>query len=109
MILNQVFTTLAAADSFFDDTLLDLGAYLLNTIVDLEFDLFFTGSRPGQGFGFDYLLGANSALILPPPDGGGTVPEPGTIYLLALALLLLTSTRLARSRVVGAVIGRSAR
>ena len=62
-ILDQTFTSLAAADSFFDDQVINLGSSY-GPGVDLTFTYTLTADGPG-GYGLDFVV-------------GGAVPEPST-------------------------------
>ena len=84
LVFSRTFTTLASAESFFEDRVLDLGS-LTGGTTDLLFNFDLTASSAGAGFGQDFLFGAVSSVVPPPPPGA--VPEPGTLWLLGLALL----------------------
>jgi hypothetical protein len=62
-ILNQTFSSLAAADSFFDDQVINLGSSY-GPGVDLTFTYTLAADGPG-GYGLDFVV-------------GGAVPEPST-------------------------------
>ena len=62
-ILSQTFSSLAAADSFFDDQVINLGSSY-GPGVDLTFAYTLTADGPG-GYGLDFVV-------------GGAVPEPST-------------------------------
>jgi hypothetical protein len=62
-ILDQTFSSLAAADSFFDDQVINLGSSY-GPGVDLTFTYTLTADGPG-GYGLDFVV-------------GGAVPEPST-------------------------------
>ena len=73
-----------AAEAFFDDTVHTIGAFVVGPELDIDMDFYFTGSKSGQGYGFDFLIGANAAFEPPNP-----IPEPGTLLVFASGLLVL--------------------
>ena len=81
--IDQTFTTVAAAASYFSDHVLDLGTFVAEPALDLVFDFTFTtGSSPGR-FGEDFLFGAASSVPITPPPGA--VPEPACLSIFGLA------------------------
>ncbi|MGZ5172038.1 MAG: PEP-CTERM sorting domain-containing protein, partial [Burkholderiales bacterium] len=92
-LYDLTFNTLGQAESFFNDKVRDLGAFDLNSITDLDFNFWFNGSTVGAGFGFDFLLGANSAFTFPPDGSIGLVPEPNSLALMLASLFLITIMR----------------
>ena len=84
-ILNQTFSSIAAADSFFDDQVINLGSSY-GPGVDLTFTYTLTADGPG-GYGLDFVV-------------GGAVPEPSTwaMMLVGFAGLGFAGHRSARKR-----------
>jgi len=78
-LLSQTFTSLAVANNYFTDHLLDLGAWKghlqVGQLLDLKVSLSLTLAGAG-GYGFDFVFGD------PPPPP--SVPEPGTLALFGL-------------------------
>jgi hypothetical protein len=63
MVVNQTFNSLATAQDFFDDELLNLGSNGPLTVsgnLDLIFSLSLTTNDPGAGFQFDLAFGNSS-------------------------------------------------
>jgi hypothetical protein len=77
-VFDEIFTSLDAANAFFDDTVLGLGSVdprAPSGLLDVVFDLDVEAAAPGS-YGTDFVLGET-----PPGTGPGTVPEPGTLSL----------------------------
>jgi hypothetical protein len=83
-VFNTAVTTLAAAEAFFDDRVLDLGSSTVGPNLDLSFDFDLVASNVGNGFGEDFLFGATSS---------AAVPEPSTLSLFGLAALMTFALR----------------
>jgi len=72
-LLSQSFTSLAAANAYFSDQFLDLGAWTrYGSPIDLTVNLSVTLATLGDGYGVDFMLGD------PPPS---SVPEPNILAL----------------------------
>jgi hypothetical protein len=98
IVIDETFSSAAQASAFFDDKVRTIGNFAAGPQLDISIDFIFSGDSPGEGYGFDFLLGANAALV-PPPET--PVPEPATLLIFAggLAALLVsprTATRLRR-------------
>jgi hypothetical protein len=93
LVVDELFTTVAAAEAYFDDTVLNLGAFALGDVLDLNFIFALESHRPNDGFGMAFLFGADTAAVAPTP---APVPEPSTLGLLAFGLSLLFSVVLRR-------------
>jgi hypothetical protein len=100
-VIDELFTTLAAAHTYFDDKVLNLGAFALGDMLDLNFIFALESDQPGDGFGVAFLFGADTAAVAPPPSLPTSVPEPPTLLLLAssFGLLLLLRRRRGMSNV----------
>lgn len=102
-VIDELFTTLAAAHTYFDDKVLNLGAFALGDMLDLNFVFALESDQPGDGFGVAFLFGADTAVVAPPPSEPPptSVPEPPTLLLLASSygLLLLLRRRRGMSNV----------
>jgi hypothetical protein len=86
-VFNTAFTTLAAAEAFFDDRVLDLSSSTVGSNLDLSFDFDLVASNVGNGFGEDFLFGATAS---------AAVPEPSTLSLFGLAALMTIALRHSR-------------
>jgi hypothetical protein len=82
-VVDEAFTTLLAAQAFFDDRVLNLGAFSTSLPLDLVFRLEWTGDTAGTGFGITWLFGAGSTVVPPSP----TVPLPNTLLLLSVGVV----------------------
>ncbi len=92
MIIDQNFTTLAAATAYFNDHVLDLGA-ITNGVtgnLDLTFYLNLTSNDAGASFQANVLFG----------NTGAVVPEPSSFWLVGGLFVLLGAC--ARRRQVAA-------
>jgi hypothetical protein len=85
ILVDQAFTTLFAAESCFDDRVLDLGTFAFGSDLHLVFDFNLVASDIGDGFGQDFILGAASRVVITPRD----MPEPGTLPLFGFGLAAL--------------------
>ena len=77
-VFDETFTSLDAANAFFDDTVLGLGTVdprAPSGLLDVVFDLDVEADAPGS-YGADFVLGET-----PLGTGPGAVPEPGTLAL----------------------------
>jgi hypothetical protein len=70
-VVDQTFTTVGAANTYFTNDLVDLGAWTSGGTLDLEASLSETLSGTGNGYGINYMLGVD------PPVPAST-PEPGS-------------------------------
>ena len=68
-VLDQTFNSLSAAESFFQDDVINLGSNL-GSAIDVTFGYTLVADGPG-GFGFDFAV-------------GGAVPEPSTWAMMLL-------------------------
>ena len=86
-ILNSTFESLAVAESFFHDNVIDLGASLGGSGIDLTIGYYLVADGSG-GFGFDFAV-------------GGAVPEPSTwaMMLIGFAGLGFAGYRASRKNV----------
>jgi hypothetical protein len=86
------FSTLAEAQAFFTDDVIDLGSYS-GGVISVNLDYRLTASEIGDGFAFSYRLGAVSAPEL--STGFAAVPETSTwaMMLLGFAGLGLVGSR----------------
>jgi hypothetical protein len=89
-VKTEDFTSFAAANAFFDDTVLDLGSIPTSSSLDLKFDFELMVSGIGDGYGENFLFGAASNAPIPPPP---SVPEPGTLSLFSLGAASLLALR----------------
>jgi len=83
-VTDDVFTTLGAAESFFNDRALDLGAFAIGSPLDLVFTFSLFADAVGQGFGENFLFGTAASAVPPPP-----VPAPDTLTLVVFAAVLM--------------------
>ncbi|MGB8170927.1 MAG: PEP-CTERM sorting domain-containing protein, partial [Chthoniobacteraceae bacterium] len=85
--LDQVFTTLASAISFFNDNVVDLGAANsgVTGTLDLKMVMDYTSHTVGDSFGVDFLV---------------AIPEPGTGAMMVLGAGMLAGLRRFRRRVL---------
>jgi len=76
MVVDETFTSLSSAASFFDDHVIDVGSITPDSsgLLDLSFDFELTAHTPGEGFAIDLAIAA--------------VPEPPSWLMLASALAL---------------------
>jgi hypothetical protein len=74
------FTSLALANSFFDDRVLDLGPVTTCCSLDLSFNFELVASEVGDGFGEDFVVGAR-------------VPEPASLALFGVGVAGLALVR----------------
>jgi hypothetical protein len=100
LLVDELFTSLAAATSYFADKVLDLGSFAATNELELVFGFALTATGAGDGFGMNFVFGAASEPIVLPPGaggpggGGGTeVPEPGMLALLGFAGAALVLVR----------------
>jgi hypothetical protein len=83
-VVNDTFTTLASAQSFFDDQALDLGSFATSANLAVDFNFKLVTSSSGAGFGADLLLattgGHGSPIITAPASVviGQSHPTPIT-------------------------------
>ena len=84
-VLDQSFTSLAAATAYFTDHVLDLGGIAtgITGTLDLTFYLNLTSNDADAAFQADVLFG----------DNGAVVPEPSTWVSMALGLFVLAGVR----------------
>jgi hypothetical protein len=82
-IVNKTFNSLASAQAYFDDQLIDLGPILSASSIHVEFDI--TTDGQGQGLNSEFVLGS-----LP-------VPEPTAGALGSMAMLALLPRRRRRA------------
>ena len=75
-MVDQTFDSVAAADSYFTNDLVDLGAWTSGSTLDLLASLSETASDAGSGYGIDYMVGVD------PP----AVPEPSSLSLFGAAI-----------------------
>jgi hypothetical protein len=85
-ILDQSFTSLTSADSYFTDHALNLGTFSGNTRLTLTFAL--NSSAANQGADFSYLLASGPLTVASVPE-----PEQFVLLLAGLGLMGLVSRR----------------
>jgi len=87
-VVSKSFASPADASSFFSDHVLDLGAVIQESELQLVFDLSMVGNFAGDGFGDDFIFGAATSAFIPPATGS-PVPEPSSLSLLLSAAATL--------------------
>jgi hypothetical protein len=95
LVRNEAFDTVAKATDFFKDDVLNLGQIAAGApgVLDLRFLMSLTTDKPDAGFREDLIFGI-----------AGTVPEPGSFALFALALLGLFGFAWFRANLTGRAI-----
>jgi hypothetical protein len=96
-IIDVTFLTVADANAFFTDRISTIGDFAVGPELDISVDLFISGTAVGQGYGLDFVIGADTLLVQGPTDPGGgdpiPVPEPNTLLILAGSLAVLLVRR----------------